>query len=186
MLKRCLLAAFSSLPLVFLPTALQAQATAAATRGGILQVGVAYSNANEDEFPSRLQGISLYSTFDLNAHLGVEGDVHLPSLISSTYNFTERSYDAGLRYSIHTHGLVPYGKVLIGVGQAEAPSKGEIVGGGAPGSYFLYAFGGGADIHLTDKINIRAIDFEYQRWPNFPPHSLTPSIISVGVAYRLR
>ena len=48
-----------------LPSALHAQATAAATRGGIAQVGVGYTFSNEDEYPGKhLQGVTIYGTFD--------------------------------------------------------------------------------------------------------------------------
>ena len=56
MKKTCLLSLVISLALV-LPSALHAQATAAATRGGIAQAGVAYTISNEDEYPGRAQDV---------------------------------------------------------------------------------------------------------------------------------
>jgi opacity protein-like surface antigen len=185
MKKSCLLAALS-LPLAFLPASLHAQATAAASRTGGINVGITYTNSNQDEFTQRLQGISIYSTFDLSAHIGLEADAHLPSLISSFDNYTESSFDIGVRYYHPVRKFLPYGKLMVGFGSANAPNNSEIVGGGAPGSYFLLAAGGGLDYRLTDKITIRAIDYEYQDWTNFPPNGLTPSMISVGFAYRVR
>lgn len=187
MKKTCLLSLTLSLVTLLLPSAIHAQATAAATRGGMSQVGVGYSIANEDEFPGKhVQGVSFYGTFDLNNHLGVEGDVHLDSLFKSYYKYTEKSADVGIRYAEHYRKFSPYGKVMVGFGHSYAPFSDEIVGGNTPGTYFLYAIGGGVDYSLSDKINIRAFDFEYQRWPNFPPHGLTPPLFTFGVAYRLR
>ena len=185
MKKTCLLSLVLSLALV-LPSALHAQATAAATRGGIAQAGVAYTVSNEDEYPGRhLQGMTIYGTFDLNNHIGVEGNVHLASLFKSYFDYKENSYDAGLRWAQHYRKFTPYAKALVGFGHATAPSPTQIVGGSTPGTYFLFGLGGGLDYSLSSKINARA-DFEYQRWPNFPPHGLTPPLFNVGVAYRFR
>jgi hypothetical protein len=186
MKKTCLL--FLTLSLVtMLPSALHAQATAAATRGGVSQVGVAYTYSKEDEYPGKhLQGLTVYGTFDLNNHLGVEGDIHMDSLLKSYFGYKETSYDAGLRWVQHYRRLSPYAKGLVGFGHSSALSPQQIVGGSSPGSYFLFGLGGGLDYSLNDKINIRCVDFEYQRWPNFPPHGLTPPLLSFGVAYRIR
>jgi opacity protein-like surface antigen len=185
MKKTCLLLLTLSLVTV-LPSALHAQATAAATRGGIAQAGVAYTYSNEDQYPGRhLQGMTLYGTFDLNNHIGVEGDVHLASLFKSYFDYKENSYDAGLRYAWHYRRYSPYAKALVGFGSASAPNPNQIVGGSTPGTYFLFALGTGLDYSISNKINARA-DFEYQRWPNFPPHGLTPPLLNFGVAYRFR
>lgn len=169
-----------------LPSALHAQATPAATRGGISQVGVAYTFSNEDQYIGKyLQGMTFYGTFDLNNHIGIEGNVHLVSLFKSYYDYKESSYDAGVRWVYHYRRFHPYAKGLIGLGHATAPNPNQIVGGSTPGTYFLFALGTGLDYSISEKINARA-DFEYQRWPNFPPNGLTPPLFSVGAAYRFR
>jgi hypothetical protein len=186
MKKTCLLSLALSL-VILLPSRIHAQATAAATRGGIAQVGAAYTFSNEDEYPGKhLQGATVYGTFDLNNHIGIEGDLHLASIFKSYYEYKETSYDAGLRWTQHYRKYSPYVKGLVGFGHSSAPFANQIVGGNTPGSYFLYGLGGGLDYSLTPKINVRAFDFEYQRWPNFPPHGLTPPLFTFGVAYRLR
>jgi opacity protein-like surface antigen len=187
MKKTCLLSLTLALTGgLVLPSAMRAQATAAATRGGMAQAGVSYSYSNEDEYPGKhLQGITLYGTYDLNNHLGVEGDVHLDSALKSYFGYTESSYDVGVRYVRHYRRYNPYAKALVGLGHANAPSPTQIVGGSSPGSYMLFGLGGGLDYGISDHFNARA-DFEYQRWPNFPPHGLTPPIFSIGVAYRIR
>jgi opacity protein-like surface antigen len=185
MKKTCLLSVTLSL-FTLLPSALHAQATPAATRGGIFQVGAAYTNSNEDEYVNDyLQGMTFYTTFDLNNHIGIEGNVHLDSLFKSYYDYHESSYDAGVRWAQHYKRFTPYGKGLIGIGRATAPNPNQIEGHSTPGTYFLFALGVGLDYSLNSKINIRG-DFEYQRWPNFPPHGLTPPLLSIGAAYRFR
>jgi opacity protein-like surface antigen len=186
MKKTCLLSLVLSLAIIA-PSAMHAQATAAATRGGIIQAGAAYSYSNEDEYPGRhLQGATVYGTFDLNNHLGIEADVHLDSVFKSYFQYTESSYVVGARWTQRFKRFAPYGKGMVGLGHSFAPRPNQIVGGNTPGTYFLFALGGGLDYSLTNKINIRVVDFEYQRWPNFPPHGLTPPIFTFGVAYRIR
>ncbi|HEY4011074.1 MAG TPA: outer membrane beta-barrel protein [Acidobacteriaceae bacterium] len=186
MKKICLL--FLALSLVtLLPSRLHAQATAAATRGGIIQAGASYTYSNEDQYPGKhLQGATIYGTFDLNNHLGVEADLHFASAFHSYYDYKESSYDAGLRWTQHYRKFAPYAKGLVGFGHSSAINSIQIVGGSTPGSYFLFGLGGGLDYSLNNKINIRCVDFEYQRWPNFPPHGLTPPLFSFGAAYRIR
>lgn len=186
MKKTCLL--FLALTLVTsLPSALHGQATAAATRGGATQIGAGYTWSNEDQYPGKhLQGMTIYGTFDLNNHLGVEGDLHLASVFKSYFQYKETSYDAGLRWVEHYRKFAPYAKALVGFGHSSAVNSRQIVGGSTPGSYFLYGLGGGLDYNVTDKMSIRCVDFEYQRWPNFPPNGLTPPLLTFGAAYRLR
>lgn len=184
MLKRCLLAAAILLPVVS-PRHVHAQASAAATRNGILQVGAAYSNLATDEFKNRTQGVSIYTTFDLTPHLGAEGTLHFTNL-DTPDGYSQKSYLVGLRYvAYRRHGIDPYGKFMIGIGSSTTNRPG-IVAEGTPGNYFAYDFGGGVDYRLERGITIRAFDYEYERWPSFPAHALTPSVISVGVAYRIR
>jgi opacity protein-like surface antigen len=52
-------------------------------------------------------------------------------------------------------------------------------------AYNMLAFGGGLDYRVLPYLNIRG-DYEYQRWFGFPPNGLTPSVVTVGVAYRFR
>lgn len=42
--------------------------------------------------------------------------------------------------------------------------------------------GGGVDIHVHKHVNVRA-EYEYQKWFGFPPHGLTPQMVTIGAAY---
>jgi hypothetical protein len=55
----------------------------------------------------------------------------------------------------------------------------------AHGRFYNIAFGGGADIKLTKRISWRAIDAEYQVWPDWVQGSLKPYGLSTGVSYRV-
>ena len=164
-------------------TQLQGQALPTATRTGILQAGFGVSNANTDEFPSRISGVTGYVTLDIRGHIGVEADIHMLSVITPN-DFAESSYLLGARYVWHRGHLDPYVKVLGGIGRTSIQQPSHTYAPGTPGTYMAIAGAGGLDIRLTHHINVRAIDFEYQMWPNFPPNGLNPTIITCGVAYR--
>jgi hypothetical protein len=182
MIRRCLFALALSTAFGAITLQSHAQALPAATRGGLLQVGGTYTNANTDEFTQRITGFTAYATYDLTNHFGVEADLHFLDLITP-HDFAENSYMIGPRY-VYRHGrFEPYGKLLVGIGSTKAQS---LYGNapGTPGSYGAFAFGGGLDIHFSHHLQVRAIDYEYQMWPGFPPNGLTPTMISVGAAYR--
>ncbi len=184
---------YRCLCLAFIASAVPAQDIPAATRGGILQVGGAFSIGKPDYFDNSITGITGYATFDLNQHLGAEVDIHILTL-STPRDIGEQSYMIGPRYVYRVHErYMPYGKVLFGIGKtiAEAPYIATVTNGkpsflGVPGTYGAYGFGGGLDINISRVLTVRAIDFEYQKWPGFPKNGLSPSIISFGVAYRIR
>jgi hypothetical protein len=79
----------------------------------------------------------------------------------------EDSYLLGPRYVFRHGRFDPYAKALFGLGRFKYNFK------DAPHTaytYKIYSFGGGLDIDLTRYINVRALDFEYQQWPGYPPN----------------
>jgi|CZKF01.1.fsa_nt_gi hypothetical protein len=81
-----------------------------------------------------------------------------------------------LRYKRAT----PYAKILAGYGRMNL----ELNSGWFRSADIAY--GGGVDVKLTKKITIRAIDFEYQQWPqNWLNSTLSPYGGSVGVSYKV-
>jgi hypothetical protein len=75
-------------------------------------------------------------------------------------------------YSIFT----PYAKGLVGRGVFNYPLSDANL------AYNMLAGGGGIDIAVHPRINVRA-DFELQHWYGFPPNGLAPKIATIGVAY---
>jgi hypothetical protein len=87
-------------------------------------------------------------------------------------------------YKLRYKRLTPYGKVLFGYGRLNFEN------GNGWGRYTQVAFGGGLDIKMTKRINLRLPDFEYQAWPSFSEggaetYNLTPYGVSVGASYRI-
>lgn len=160
----------------------QGQAVPTASRAGIAQIGVGWSIANADYSPHKIQGISIYGTYDFARHWGIEGAIHRASSITPA-DIGEDSYLLGPRYVFRHGRFNPYAKALFGFGRfkynfRDAPDTAY--------TYKIYSFGGGLDIYLTRHINVRALDFEYQQWPGYPPNGLAPKVWTFGAAYAFR
>jgi hypothetical protein len=129
-----------------------------------------------------IQGFTIYGSFDFTRHWGIEGDIHQVSLITPA-DIGEDSYLIGPRYVFHYNRVHPYIKAMGGFGRFQyqydnAPH--------ATYTYKIYTLGGGVDFQATPRINVRAIDFEYQKWPGFPTNGLSPLVFTIGAAYSFR
>jgi len=92
---------------------------------------------------------------------------------------SQDNYLIGPRIPIHNFWKATvYGKALVGFANMNFDS-------GVSGRFTDIAFGGGADIRLTRRISIRALDVEYQYWPTWGNSTLSPYGASVGVGYRI-
>jgi hypothetical protein len=96
----------------------------------------------------------------------------------------ENTYSIGDRIPIKTfHKFTPYGKVLVGLGNASWLN----------GDAFVITYGGGVDYRLNRKFTIRCADFEYQEWPVTSANPLGgttsfnvwPYGLSAGMSYRI-
>lgn len=160
----------------------QAPTTAKVSLIKDIQVGLTLSSVKTDEVSKRIDGVSAYAIIDFTRHLGIEFDLHDPN-VRTPNDFLEKSYLVGVRYVYRYHRLEPYARGMIGIGKTSVDVPNLIVPG-TPGSYNIYAIGGGLDLRLSQHLNVRAIDFEQQRWNTFPPNGLTPTLVSAGIAYR--
>jgi len=155
------------------------QASATATRLGTFQAGLGVTAASPDYGQLYIKGYTAYADFNFSDHIGVEAVTHQVSVVTPT-DIGEDTYLIGPRY-FRTYGrFSPYAKLLVGLGRFNlqfdyAPHTST--------SYLAYALGGGVDIRATEHINIRAVDFEAQRWPGFTTNGLTPYVTTVGAAY---
>jgi hypothetical protein len=87
-------------------------------------------------------------------------------------------------YKMHFWRATPYAKAMAGYGKLNFEQ------GNGWGRYTAIAFGGGLDIKMSKRLNLRAPDFEYQLWPNWNEgygknYTLQPYGLSVGVSYRI-
>jgi outer membrane protein with beta-barrel domain len=95
-------------------------------------------------------------------------------------NIYEDNYLIGPKVPIHeTRRFRPYAKALIGSGKMNFQYN------FAYGHFTDLALGGGVDMPMTRRITLRAVDFEYQLWPNWINGTLKPYGASVGVSYTI-
>jgi hypothetical protein len=153
-----------------------AQATATASRRTAMQIGGGWSFANPDYGGHRTQGWTVYGDLDLSRHWGIEGDIHRSADVTVSRVLTD-SYLIGPRYVFHYKRIDPYAKAILGFGRFKYLDYDTAY------TYKIYSLGGGLDLQATNHLNIRAIDFEYQNWPGFPPSGLAPTLFTSGAAY---
>lgn len=157
------------------------QALATATGPGTyVAIGGGVSGFQTDYGHNRMGGALAYA--DLNPHwrVGLEGEARYLRWHSQE-QVTESNYLGGLRVMLlpEPGRWQPYVKFLAGAGRITLPY------GYAHGTFLAYAPGVGLDVALTDRLSVRAIDLEYQRWPQFSYGGLSPYGISTGLTLRL-
>ncbi len=158
-----------------------AQARPAATGpGSRLEAGLGFSGFQQDYGKRTITGTTFFADFHPNWRYGLEGEARYLNR-NTSQDVTLSTYMVGLRVALRTHpsGVQPYAKMMVGTGHIVLPFR------YAQGNFLTYAPGGGVDIALGDYVKIRAIDFEYQRWPDFPYKTLSPYGLTTGIAVRL-
>ena len=156
------------------------QATATASGpGSYLAVGGGLCWYQADYGRRDIGGGVLYAEANPHWRFGLEGEARFLRA-HTAQDVTETNYLGGVRVAIlHPRKLQPYAKFLAGVGKITLPY------GYAHGSFLAYAPGVGLDVALNDRLSIRAVDVEYQRWPRFPYGALSPYGVSAGLLFRL-
>lgn len=147
--------------------------------GAYVAVGAGVSGFQSVYGQRDLAGGFLYADVHPQWRVGFEGEARFLRF-HTAQDVTESNYVAGVRVRVfHAHRLEPYAKFLAGVGRITLPF------GNAHGSFLAYAPGAGLDIALNHNVSVRAIDFEYQHWPQFPYGSFSPYGISSGIRVRV-
>ena len=147
-----------------------------------IQIGGGYTFASPDYAETNIGGITVYGTYDIWRGIGVEGTMHFITLHTPT-DIGQTTYLIGPRYAYPIKQRIQvYAKVLGGLGRFQFQA-GDV--------YFLrpkpaIAFFPWVEASIfasARHINIRAFDFEAQKWLNFKPHTLSPLVYTFGVAY---
>lgn len=157
------------------------QALATATGPGIYAaVGGGVSGFQTGYGHNQIGGAVAYA--DLNPHwrVGLEGEARYLRWHSQE-QVIESNYLGGVRVKLlpKPGRWEPYAKFLAGAGRITLPY------GYAHGTFLAYAPGAGLELAVTDRISVRAIDVEYQHWPQFTYGSLNVYGVSTGVTLRL-
>jgi Outer membrane protein beta-barrel domain len=158
----------------------RAQATATASVSGVsLSVGGGYSYYHADYGHRMLGGYSIFADYDRTPRWGLEFEVRALRF-NQEFNTHQTTLLIGPRYAYRRNRFSAYAKLLLGDGRFHFPYN------YADGSYFVLAPGGGIDVPLGDsRFTIRAVDLEYQSWPNFSFGGLHPYGYSGGISFRV-
>ncbi len=180
-MKLLLLAPVAFLLLLTTTPSCSSQALATASGpGSYVSVGAGLSVFQTDYGHNRIGGAFTY--IDVNPHwrVGFEGEARFLRWHANE-QVTETNYLGGIRVGLwpRPQRWSPYAKILAGAGEITLPY------GYAHGGFLTYAPGAGLDIALTDRLTVRAADFEYQHWPKFPYGALSPYGLSAGISVRL-
>lgn len=158
-----------------------AQALAAASGpGSYIAVGAGLSGFNSDYGKQKLAGALVIVDAQPHWRVGFEGEARFLNL-HNRQQLTETTYLGGLRVELlpRPGRWNPYAKFLAGAGEITLPY------GYAHGSFLTYAPGAGVDLALSDRLSLRLVDVEYQRWPQFTYGSLKPYGVSTAIMFRL-
>lgn len=169
---------------IFLVSKVQGQALPTATGRGGFEVGAGASYAKPDFGGDSIGGITAFGDYNVFSHVGLEANVHFLTL-HTPQDLGEETYEAGPRFYWRKNRFTLYGKAQAGYARFVVQEIQD-----NPGKFnatsFMYSVGGGVDIDLRHHITIRAFDFEYQNWPSFANNGLTPTLGTIGIAYRFR
>jgi hypothetical protein len=156
-----------------------AQAIPTASRISSIQVGIGGMITNPDYAQKYIKGLTFYGDYNVWHNIGLEGEIHY-SVLTPT-DLSENTYLVGPRYTVRRKNFSVYGKALFGMGRFG--TQGGSFETTATTPYTAYAFGGGVEYMAPHNLNVRLIDVELQKWPNFPPNGLSPISYTIGVAY---
>lgn len=155
------------------------QVTPAADRGGLsLSAGVMGSGYTLQYGDRKMLGIAAFVDAQSRRRLGAEAEGRLLTF-HRTADVHASTYLAGPRYHLDLGRFEPYAKALIGEGLFTFPYD------YAHGHYLVVASGGGLDIRINRFVKVRAIDAEYQMWPQFTFGSMSSVGISAGLRFRI-
>lgn len=156
-----------------------AQALPTATGpGAYVAVGVGGALYRADYGKNDLGGAVVWVDASLPRKIGLEAEGRFLRYHQQTQVYQD-TYLIGPRYAFRPSHLVPYVKMPVGLGHMRFPYN------YGTGNYFVLAPGGGVDYWLGDRVRIRAVDVEYQFWPQFTFGTLHPYGVSAGVAFRI-
>ncbi len=89
----------------------------------------------------------------------------------------ERTYEIGPRYVLRYGRFNPYVRAAYGRGVFNYPNDAANL------AYNMFTGAVGVDVQVQRHIYARG-EYEVQRWLNFPPHGLQPTVVTLGGAYR--
>lgn len=168
-----------------------AQVTPSATRGRISVTVGGIGSAFQPDYagggvaasaPNWLFGIGAYTDVRFSRWVQIEAEGRWMRF-NQYADISQDNYLIGPRIPIKTYGkFTPYGKFLFGIGHMNFEHNAT----SCRCSDLVY--GGGVDYRLSPRLSWRAVDFEYQQWPNWYANQnaqLHPYGFSTGIGFKL-
>jgi hypothetical protein len=157
----------------------QAQTVPAGDEGGLaIWAGASGSGYYVQYGERKMVGVKAFVDADTRRRLGIEVEGQWVEFRQSAGVHIE-TYSIGARYHFSVGRFQPYVKGLAGFGDFNFPYN------LATGRFLVATAGGGIDYRLSRKIEIRAVDCEYQNWPKFTFGNMTTLSVSVGLRMRI-
>jgi len=157
----------------------QAQAVPAGDMGGLaIWAGASGSGYYVQYGERKMIGVTAFVDADTRRRLGIEAEGQWVEFRQSADVHIE-TYSIGARYHFNVGRFQPYVKGLAGFGDFNFPYN------LATGRFLVATAGGGIDYKLSRKVEIRAVDCEYQNWPKFTFGNMTTLSVSVGLRMRV-
>jgi hypothetical protein len=141
-------------------------------------VGGGLSLANSPYGQRNLAGGWLFADLYPHWRFGLEAEARYLRLHASE-DVTQANYLLGPRVFVHSGREQIYAKFLVGDGHINLPFH------YGRGDFLTLAPGGGVDFALNDYVSVRAFDFEYQLWRDFPYGPMHPYSVSAGLSIRV-
>jgi len=161
------------------PRVAQAQVQPPGDEGGlILSAGAMGSGYSIQYGQRKMAGITAFVDADTKRRFGIEAEGRWLEYFQ-TANVHAETYSIGGRYHFDAGRFAPYAKGMVGFGDFNFPYN------YAHGRYLVVTAGGGLDFHWTRRITVRAVDFEYQDWPNFTFGNMNSFGVNAGLRVRV-
>jgi hypothetical protein len=157
----------------------QAQAVPAGDKGAlVIWAGASGSGYYVQYGERKMVGVTAFVDADTRRRLGIEAEGQWVEFRQSADVHIE-TYSIGARYHFNVGRFQPYVKGLAGFGDFNFPYN------LATGRFLVATAGGGIDYKLSRKIEIRAVDCEYQNWPKFTFGNMSTLSVSIGLRMRV-
>ena len=152
---------------------------AASGPGAYVSVGGGVS-AYQVDYGKRIDyGSAAFANLHLRGRYSLEAEARFLKYHTDE-QVTQTTYLIGPELVLFKHGpFRPYAKFLVGDARMTFPF------GYAHGNYFAMAPGGGVDIAIAPRLDLRLFDVEYQSWPQFTYGNLHPFGVTAGIRVRL-
>jgi Outer membrane protein beta-barrel domain len=157
----------------------RAQAGPSGDQGGLGIFAGATGTGSYVQYGARkMFGVTGFVDADTRKRLGIEAEGQWMEFHQSADVHIE-TYSIGARYHFNVSRFQPYVKGLVGFGDFNFPYN------LATGRYLVVTGGGGLDIRLNRRFYVRAVDVEYQDWPQFTFGTMTTLNASAGIRVRV-